>query len=108
MPDRTALDDYFTEQVVGAPFTVEMGPSANVRREPARGLRLHMLEAQAELLGHALRGIVSPLQADAGSGQPVSTARLARARRRLLVTGLAAILALWSAGLWWLFQRLSA
>jgi hypothetical protein len=108
MADHTALDDYFTEQVVGSAFTVEMGPSAGIRREPTRGLKLHMLSAQAELLGHALRGIVSPLQADGGSGQPVSTAQLARARRRLLVIGLAAILTLWTAGLWWLFQRFAA
>jgi hypothetical protein len=108
MHDHAALDDYFTEQVVGAAFTVEMGPSEGVRREPTRGLKLHMLQAQAELVGHALRGIVSPLQADAGAGQPVSTELLARTRRRLLVIGLVAILTLWSAGLWWLFQRFAA
>lgn len=107
MPDRAALDDYFTEQVVGAPFTVAMGPSEGVRREPTRGLKLHLLEAQAELLGHAVRGIVSPIEGDAGAGKPVSTAVLARTRRRLLVIGLVAILALWSALLWWLFQRVA-
>jgi hypothetical protein len=106
MQDREALDEYFTEQVVGAPFVVEMGPSEGIRREPARGLKLHLLEAQAELLGHAARGLLSPLQRDAGMGQPVSTVVLARTRRRLLVLALVAILALWSAGLWWLFQRL--
>lgn len=108
MTDRAALDDYFTEQVVGLPFTVEMGPSTGVRREPTRGLKLHLLEAQAELIGHAVRGLVSPLQGDAGAGQPISTAVLARTRRRLLVIGLLGILALWSAGLWWLFQRFGA
>lgn len=108
MTDRNALDDYFTEQVVGLPFSVEMGPSVGVRREPTRGLKLHMLGAEVELIGHALRGLVSPLQADAGAGQPVSTAVLARMRRRLLVIGLLAILALWSACLWWLFQRFAA
>jgi hypothetical protein len=108
MRDPAALDDYFTEEVVGPAFTVEMGPSVGVRREPTRGLKLHMLEAQAELVGHALRGIVSPLQADAGTGRPVSTTLLARTRRRLLVIGLVAILVLWSVGLWWLFQRFAA
>lgn len=107
MQDRAALDRYFTEQVVGEPIVIEMGPSEGVRREPARGLRLHLLEAQAELLGHAARGLVSPLQGDAGLGQPVSTEALARARRRLLVIALFGILALWSAMLWWVFERVA-
>ena len=105
MEDREAIDRYFTEQVVGEPIVVEMGPSAGNRREPTRGLKLHLLEAQAELLGHAARGLVSPLQGDAGMGRPVSTYALARARRRLMVLGLVGILALWSALLWWLFER---
>ena len=42
--------------VVGQAFTVAMGPSEGVRREPTRGLKLHLLEAQAELIGHAVRG----------------------------------------------------
>lgn len=107
MQDREALDDYFTEQVVGAAFVVEMGPSDSVRREPTRGMKLHLLEAQIELLGHAARGLMSPLQGDAGLGQPVSTSVLARTRRRLMVLALFAILALWSAGLWWVFQRVT-
>jgi hypothetical protein len=102
------LDDYFTEQVVGAPFVVEMGPSDNLRREPVRGLKLHLVEAQFEILGHAARGLVSPLEGDAGLGKPVSTVVLARTRRRLLVLALLSILALWSAGLWWVFQRFAA
>lgn len=105
MQDRQALDRYFTEQVVGEPVIVAMGPSEGVRREPARGLRLHLLEAQAELLGHAARGLVAPLNGDAGLGKPVSTEALVRARRRLLVLGLFAILALWSVLLWWVFER---
>jgi hypothetical protein len=108
MQDRETLDRYFTEQVVGESFVVEMGPSVGVRREPTRGLKLHLLEGQVELLGHAARGLVSPLQGDAGLGKPVSTLALARARRRLLVGSLLAILALWSALLWWVFQRFFA
>jgi hypothetical protein len=104
MQERESLDRYFTEQVVGEPIVVAMGPSEGVRREPARGLRLHLLEAQAELLSHAARGLVSPLQGDAGLGQPVSTEALVRARRRLLVIGLFAILSIWSALLWWVFE----
>ena len=107
MQDRTALDRYFTEQVVGEPIVIAMGPSEGVRREPQRGLRLHLLEAQAELLGHAARGLVSPLNGDAGFGQPVSTQALVRARRRLLVLALFAILALWSILLWWIFERVA-
>jgi hypothetical protein len=105
MQDREALDRYFTEQVVGEPVVVEMGPSAGVRREPTRGLKLHLLEGQVELLGHAARGLVSPLQGDGGLGKPVSSVALARARRRLLVGGLLLILVSWSAALWWIFQR---
>jgi hypothetical protein len=108
MQEREALDHYFTEQVVGTPFVVDMGPSDSVRREPTRGLKLHLLEAQFELLGHAARGLASPLQGNAGLGQPVSTVVLARTRRRLMVLALAAILALWSALLWWIFQRVAA
>ena len=108
MQDRETLDRYFTEQVVGEPFVIEMGPSVGVRREPTRGLKLHLLEGQVELLGHAARGLVSPLQGDAGLGKPVSTLALAKARRRLLVGSLLAILALWSALLWWIFQRFFA
>ena len=36
-----------------------------------------------------------------------STSVLARTRRRLMVLALFAILALWSAGLWWVFQRVT-
>jgi hypothetical protein len=105
MQDREALDRYFTEQVVGEPVVVEMGPSVGVRREPTRGLKLHLLEGQIELLGHAARGLVSPLQGDGGLGKPVSSLALAKARRRLLVGGLLLILVLWSAALWWIFLR---
>lgn len=108
MQDRDALDRYFTEQVVGEPFVIAMGPSAGVRLEPTRGLKLHLLEGQVELLGHAARGLVSPLQGDAGLGKPVSTLALARARRRLLIGSLLLILSLWSAVLWWVFQRFFA
>jgi hypothetical protein len=106
MQDRAALDRYFTEQVVGEPVVVTMGPSDGVRREPARGLRLHLLEARAELIGHAMRGLVSPAP-DGGAplGTPVSASVLAKMRRRLLTFGLLAVLALWSALLWWVFQR---
>jgi hypothetical protein len=108
MQEREALNDYFTEQVVGAPFVVEMGPSDNLRREPTRGMKLHLLEAQFEILGHAARGLMSPIEGDAGLGKPVSTVVLARTRRRLMVLALFAILSLWSAGLWWVFQRFAA
>lgn len=106
MQDREALDRYFTEQVVGEPVVVAMGPSDGVRREPARGLMLHLLEARAELIGHAMRGLVSPAP-DGGAtlGTPVSASALARTRRRLLAVGLVALLALWSVLLWWVFQR---
>ncbi|MFO1338894.1 MAG: hypothetical protein U1F53_11800 [Burkholderiaceae bacterium] len=96
MQDPRALDHYFTEQVVGEAFVVEMGPSAGVRREPAGGLRLNLLSTQAELFGNALRGHAAP-------GQPASEQALARARRHLQVLGLLAFLALWSVALWWAF-----
>ncbi len=106
MQDREALDRYFTEQVVGEPVVVTMGPSDGIRREPARGLKLHLLEARAELVGQALRGLVSPQAGDAGLGTPVSPVALAQLRRRLLVLGAIGVLALWSVLLWWIFQRL--
>ena len=100
MQDPQALDRYFTAQVVGEAFVVEMGPSAGVRREPASGLRLNLLSAQAELIGNALRGHAAP-------GQPASELALARARRRLQRLGLLAFLALWSLALWWAFAHLA-
>lgn len=99
MQDREALDRYFTEQVVGESMVVEMGPSANVRREPARGLKLHLLEAKAELVGQALQGEAG------GLGKPVSPVALGRTRRQLLIGGMLLILVLWSAALWWIFLR---
>lgn len=98
MQDREALDRYFTEQVVGESVLVEMGPSAGVRREPTRGLKLHLLEGKAELLGQAMQG-------DAGLGKPVSSVALARTRRQLLIGGMLLILVLWSVALWWIFLR---
>lgn len=106
MQDREALDHYFTEQVVGEPFVVEMGSHANVRHEPARALRLHMLLAEAELMGHAAKGLFDPLSTDLGNGQPASVRSMARARRRLLVISLVVILAAWTAGLWGLSELL--
>lgn len=98
MQDREALDRYFTEQVVGESVVVEMGPSAGVRREPTRGLKLHLLEGKAELLGQAMLG-------EAGLGKPVSPMALAKTRRQLMIGGMLLILVLWSAALWWIFLR---
>ncbi|MEK8030156.1 hypothetical protein AACH06_04915 [Ideonella sp. DXS29W] len=107
MQDREAVDRYFTEQVVGEPMVISMGPSVGVRREPSHGLKLHLVEGQVELLAQAARGLVSPLQADDGLGRPVSPIALARARRRVLVGALVTILALWSAALWWIFLHVA-
>lgn len=105
MRDRQSLDRYFTEQVVGAAMSVSMGPSDGIRSEPSTGLRLHALRDEVELLAHAASGIVSPGNAGPVVGRPVSLAILTRTRRRVLVLGLLAILAVWSAGLWWAFMR---
>ena len=105
MLDAEALDRYFTAQVVGVAIAVEMGPSDGIRREPAQGMRLHLLGGHAELLGEAARSLTSPTSTAAWAGQPRSELSLARARRRLLAGGSLLFLVAWSAALWWLFRR---
>ncbi|MBT9599477.1 MAG: hypothetical protein IV094_26140 [Vitreoscilla sp.] len=105
MLDAQALDRYFTEQVVGQPIAVEMGPSSGIRREPAQGLRLHLLGGHAELLGQAARSLFAPASTASWAGQPRSEQALARARRRLLAGGAVLFLVAWSAALWWLFRQ---
>lgn len=88
-----SIDRYFTEQVVGRPFTVVMGPSAGLRQQPTRGVLVTWLGGRVELVGVALRSLWAESPADAVLGQPLSLPGLVRWRRGLL----AAAWLLWSA-----------
>ena len=101
MQSPEAIDRYFTEQIVGRPFTVDMGPSARVRQWPQRGVLVEWLGGAARLTAIATRTAWADDPVDALIGQPVSIPDLLRWRRRAL----AALLVAWSATLtgllWW-------
>jgi hypothetical protein len=106
-PDPEQMDRYFTEQVVGGPMPITLGPGTPLREPPPHGAWASLAEGRAAVYGLAARSLVSgsPLQAIAG--RPFSMPALLAARRKLEVAGWAAMalagLLLWSVLLWFLF-----
>ncbi|WP_374674653.1 hypothetical protein [Ideonella sp.] len=98
MHDRDAIDRYFTEQVVGAPVSLTLGPGDTVRREPPAGLTWRLSGTEAEQLAAAARALLSGSPA-VPAGQPQSAWAARRARRRL-AAALAGLLVAWPALLW--------
>jgi hypothetical protein len=100
MQTQASLNQYFTEQIVGAPVCVSLGRSDRVRRTPSHGVVIDRLNADASLLRQATLSLLS--DAPAPAGRPLNLASLARTRTRLLLIGLAG----WTAGIvavmhWW-------
>jgi hypothetical protein len=93
---------YLTEQIVGPPFSVDMGPADSVQVQAAGRPVLLWLEQRFSLAGVAARSLLGN-PATAAAGRPLNLAGLRRWR-----LGLAAALLLgWSAALvggtvWWL------
>lgn len=101
MQSPEAIDRYFTEQVVGRRFIVDMGSSADVRHWPRRGVLVDWLSGAAELTAIATRSAWADEPADAMLGQPVSLPGLVRWRWRVLAAAFGGWSALLAAGLWW-------
>ena len=102
MHDARSIDQYFTEQIVGPPQVVAMGPSVGQTRAPSRGV---LVDGPRQMLSYTLMAARSAWAAEPGEvlvGQPVSLPSLARWRLGLL----AVAWLLWSALLvgacaWW-------
>lgn len=102
MQTQTSLDEYFTEQIVGAPLHVSLGPSTALRRAPSHGVVIDRLSGEASLLRQAALSLLSGEPALALAGQPLNLPGLARTRRRLLVIGLVCWTAMVMAAMhWW-------
>jgi hypothetical protein len=102
MQTQESLDAYFTQQIVGSPVRVSLGPSARVRQTSRHGVVIDRISGQASLLRQAGQSLLSSDWTPALSGRPVNRRRLLRVRRALVVIGLLA----WTAGvaglaLWW-------
>ncbi|MBI5270451.1 MAG: hypothetical protein HY856_12330 [Burkholderiales bacterium] len=98
MNDREAIDRYFTEQVVGGPVSVVLGPSDAVRHEPPAALVWRLTGTEPEQLAIAARAL---LGGDGASvpGQAGSAWATRRARRRVVAVLTLGLLA-WPALLW--------
>jgi hypothetical protein len=99
---QSSLDQYFTEQIVGAPVSVSLGPTARVRQLPGHGAVIDRISGEASLLRQATLSLLSDDPATALAGQAIRLPGLARTRRRLLLLGLLA----WTAAVvavlhWW-------
>ena len=96
-----AIDRYFTEQIVGTPFSVTLGPSVGQHQQPSRGVLIDRLNmgVHAALLATRCAWAGEPDQVVVG--QPVSLSGLRRWRRGLLIGAWLA----WSVALvglvWW-------
>lgn len=98
MNDRDTIDRYFTEQVVGAPVTVSLGPSDAVRREPPAALAWRFTGTEPEQLAAAVGSMLAG-GSPSGAGQPSSAWAARRARRRVAAL-LVVLLLAWPALLW--------
>lgn len=87
MHDALSIDQYFTEQIVGGPFTVDMGPSVGWREQPRRGVLVEGLRGAIRTTLLASRAAWAADPATVVAGQPLSLPGLARWRRLLLLGG---------------------
>ena len=102
MQDPEAIDRYFTEQVIGQPFTVEMGPTATAKTQSSHGVLVEWLGSRASLTGMAARSLWGQEPMQALQGQPVNLQLLLRWRgRTLLVAWALWSLLLTAAIVWW-------
>lgn len=105
MHDAQSIDQYFTEQIVGAPFTVDMGPSVGRREQPRGGVLVEGLRGALHMTLLATKAAWAADPATVVMGQPLSLPGLARWRRQVLLGALL----LWSTllvGLCaWVWQR---
>jgi hypothetical protein len=102
MQDPASIDRYFTEQVVGRPLVVDMGPSDGTSTWPRRGVAVAWLGGAARLTALAGRSLWASDPADALAGQPVNLPGLRRWQYGALVAaGLAWSVALVALTLWW-------
>ena len=97
-----AVDRYFTEQVVGQPFTVAMGPTASARSLPTRGVLIEWLGGAASLTATASHSLWASDPSAPLIGTPVNLQALLARRRAVLVLAwlawtavVAAIMAWW-------------
>lgn len=106
-PDPEQMDRYFTEQVVGGPLDVTLGPGVPLREPPVHGAWASLSESRAAVYGLAARSLVSASPLRAIAGRPFSLPALLAARQRLELAGWAALalaaLLLWSVLLWFFF-----
>jgi hypothetical protein len=102
MQDPEAVDRYFTEQVVGQAFMVEMGPTATAKTLSPHGVLVQWLGGKASLTGMAARSLWANEAAGVLHGQPVNLPELLHWRRRalLIAWGLWSLL-LSGVFLWW-------
>jgi hypothetical protein len=102
MQHPDSVDRYFTEQVVGRPFTVDMGPSAGKRSAPSRGVLVEWLSGRAELTGVAFGSLWADEPSDPLLGRPLNLPGLLRWRSGLsLLIGLAWTATVVGLTLWW-------
>jgi hypothetical protein len=101
MPSTTPadIDRYFTEQVVGGPVALAIGPSVGVRQVSDRGVLVEWLGGRVSLIGIAAVSLWAQDPARALAGQALDLPGLQPVRRRLLIgIGLLWSLLLGSAG----------
>jgi hypothetical protein len=101
---RDDINRYFTEQVVGGPVSLAMGPATRVRQVSDRGVLIEWLGARARLIGVAGGSLWATEPVRALAGQPVALDALLPVRRRLLQWALAGGVLAWAvvlgAGVW--------
>jgi hypothetical protein len=104
MPEADDIDRYFTEQVVGGPVSVPMGPTAGARQVSDHGVLVEWLGARTHLIGVAAKSLWAAEPTRALAGRPLQLSQIPPLRRRLLLGGLLLWSLLLSAGLWLLFD----
>jgi hypothetical protein len=108
-PAEPDVNAYFTQQIVGGPVVLAMGPSAGLRQLPRQGVAVRWLGGQASLTALAARSLLAARPNEVLVGHPVSVPALRRMRRSVLLGLMSLVLVVWTALLltagWWFRQQ---
>jgi hypothetical protein len=105
MHDAQSIDQYFTEQIVGGPITVDMGPSVGIAEQPRQGVLVERLRGLTEMSLLGVRSAWAGEPADVVMGRPLSLTGLARWRLGVLLAAWAGWSLLLTAVLAWAWRR---